>query len=75
MNLKMYEFEYSIKAEYPIEEDGRRVVGWVFDDKGEMMDKLGKLIDGHTLCQFTVCKSINLEATMRRGFDSSEKEA
>jgi len=75
MNLKAYEFEYSIKAEYPIEEDGRRVVGWVFDNKAEALDKLGQLIDEHTLCQFTVCKSVNLEETMRRGFDSSEEEA
>ena len=75
MNLKAYEFEYSIQAKYPIDEGGKRVIGWVFDDKSEALDKLGKLIDEHTLCQFTVCKSVNLEATMRRGFDSSEEEA
>ena len=72
---QVFEFEYTVKAENPVQEGGKRVVGWVFDNKAEMMDKLGQLIDEHTLCQFTVCKSVNLEATMRRGFDSSEEEA
>ena len=71
---QIFEFEYAVKAEQPVQEGGKRVVGWVFDSKEEALDKLGRLVDEHTLCQFTVCKSINLDATMQRGFDSSEEE-
>ena len=72
---QVFEYEYVVKVEHPVQDGDKRVVGWVFDSKEEALDKLGKLIDEHTLCQFTVCKSVNLEATMRRGFDSSDEEA